>query len=45
MKNLLENIEEILLMRPGSSYVVPEVYSILRKKILDHLDSHFLAIV
>ena len=44
MKNLLDQIEEILLMGPGPSCVPPEVYSALSKKTLGHLDPYFLAI-
>jgi alanine-glyoxylate transaminase / serine-glyoxylate transaminase / serine-pyruvate transaminase len=44
MKNLLMNIEEILLMGPGPSCVPPEVYSALSCKTLGHLDPYFLEI-
>ena len=44
MKNLLDDIEEILLMGPGPSCVPPEVYSALSRKTLGHLDPYFLAI-
>jgi alanine-glyoxylate transaminase/serine-glyoxylate transaminase/serine-pyruvate transaminase len=44
MKNLLEDIEEILLMGPGPSCVPPEVYSALSRKTLGHLDPYFLKI-
>jgi alanine-glyoxylate transaminase / serine-glyoxylate transaminase / serine-pyruvate transaminase len=45
MKNLLENIEEILLMGPGPSCVPPEVYKALSRKTLGHLDPYFLKIM
>jgi alanine-glyoxylate transaminase / serine-glyoxylate transaminase / serine-pyruvate transaminase len=44
MKNLLDNIEEILLMGPGPSCVPPEVYQALSRKTLGHLDPYFLTI-
>jgi alanine-glyoxylate transaminase/serine-glyoxylate transaminase/serine-pyruvate transaminase len=44
MKNLLEDIEEILLMGPGPSCVPPEVYMALSRKTLGHLDPFFLEI-
>jgi alanine-glyoxylate transaminase/serine-glyoxylate transaminase/serine-pyruvate transaminase len=45
MKNLLENIEEILLMGPGPSCVPPQVYKALSQKTLGHLDPYFLMIM
>ncbi len=45
MKNLLENIEEILLMGPGPSCVPPQVYVALSRKTLGHLDPYFLGIM
>ncbi|MCX5809715.1 MAG: alanine--glyoxylate aminotransferase family protein [Proteobacteria bacterium] len=45
MKNLLEDIEEILLMGPGPSCVPPEVYKALSRKTLGHLDPYFLDIM
>ncbi len=45
MKNLLENIEEILLMGPGPSCVPPQVYKALSRKTLGHLDPYFLTIM
>jgi alanine-glyoxylate transaminase/serine-glyoxylate transaminase/serine-pyruvate transaminase len=45
MKNLLENIEEILLMGPGPSCVPDQVYSALSRKTLGHLDPYFLNIM
>jgi len=45
MKNLLENIEEILLMGPGPSCVPPQVYTALSRKTLGHLDPYFLKIM
>jgi alanine-glyoxylate transaminase / serine-glyoxylate transaminase / serine-pyruvate transaminase len=38
MKNLLEDIEEILLMGPGPSCVPPEGYRALGRKTPEHLD-------
>ncbi|MGZ3593326.1 MAG: pyridoxal-phosphate-dependent aminotransferase family protein, partial [Syntrophales bacterium] len=45
MKNLLENIEEILLMGPGPSCVPSQVYAALSRKTLGHLDPYFLDIM
>jgi alanine-glyoxylate transaminase/serine-glyoxylate transaminase/serine-pyruvate transaminase len=45
MKNLLDDIEEILLMGPGPSCVPPEVYWALSRKTLGHLDPYFLEIM
>jgi alanine-glyoxylate transaminase/serine-glyoxylate transaminase/serine-pyruvate transaminase len=45
MKNLLDNIEEILLMGPGPSCVPPEVYRALSQKTIGHLDPYFLKIL
>ncbi len=45
MKNLLDNIEEILLMGPGPSCVPTEVYNALSRKTLGHLDPYFLEIM
>jgi alanine-glyoxylate transaminase/serine-glyoxylate transaminase/serine-pyruvate transaminase len=45
MKNLLDEIEEILLMGPGPSCVPPEVYRALSRKTLGHLDPFFLEIM
>ena len=45
MKNLLENIEEILLMGPGPSCVPDQVYSALSRKTLGHLDPYFQIIM
>jgi alanine-glyoxylate transaminase/serine-glyoxylate transaminase/serine-pyruvate transaminase len=45
MKNLLEDIEEILLMGPGPSCVPDQVYSALSRKTLGHLDPYFLIIM
>ena len=45
MKNLLENIEEILLMGPGPSCVPPSVYKALGRSTLGHLDPYFLTIM
>jgi alanine-glyoxylate transaminase / serine-glyoxylate transaminase / serine-pyruvate transaminase len=45
MKNLLEDIEEILLMGPGPSCVPPRVYWALSRVTLGHLDPYFLKIM
>jgi alanine-glyoxylate transaminase / serine-glyoxylate transaminase / serine-pyruvate transaminase len=45
MKNLLQDLEEILLMGPGPSCVPPEVYWALGQKTLGHLDPYFLEIM
>ncbi|MFH0788908.1 MAG: aminotransferase class V-fold PLP-dependent enzyme, partial [Pseudomonadota bacterium] len=45
MKNLLEDIEEIMLMGPGPSCVPPEVYRALSRKTLGHLDPFFMEIM
>jgi alanine-glyoxylate transaminase/serine-glyoxylate transaminase/serine-pyruvate transaminase len=45
MKNLLENIEEILLMGPGPSSIHPSVYQALSYKTLGHLDPYFIQIM
>ncbi|MDI9569790.1 MAG: alanine--glyoxylate aminotransferase family protein [Pseudomonadota bacterium] len=44
-RNLLDNIEEILLMGPGPSCVPPEVYRALARPTLGHLDAYFLTIM
>lgn len=45
MKNLLDNVEEILLMGPGPSCVPDSVYKALSRRTLGHLDPYFLAIL
>lgn len=45
MKNLLDDIKEILLMGPGPSCVPPEVYKALSSKTLGHLDPYFIKIM
>lgn len=45
MKNLLDDIDEILLMGPGPSCVHPEVYRALSRFTLGHLDPHFIKIM
>lgn len=45
MKNLLDNIEEILLMGPGPSSIHPKVYEALSYKTLGHLDPYFIQIM
>ena len=44
-RNLLDNIEEILLMGPGPSCVPPAVYCALARPTLGHLDPYFLTIM
>ena len=44
-RNLLDNIEEILLMGPGPSCVPPAVYRALARPTLGHLDPYFLTIM
>lgn len=45
MKNLLDDIKEVLLMGPGPSLVPPEVYKALSSKTLGHLDPYFIKIM
>ncbi|MCX8022985.1 MAG: alanine--glyoxylate aminotransferase family protein [Syntrophorhabdaceae bacterium] len=45
MKNLLDDIEDILLMGPGPSCVPQKVYDALSKKTLGHLDPYFIKIM
>lgn len=45
MDNLLDQIEEILLMGPGPSYVPEAVYEAIGKKTLGHMDPYFLKIM
>ncbi|HVN25126.1 MAG TPA: aminotransferase class V-fold PLP-dependent enzyme [Syntrophorhabdales bacterium] len=45
MKNLLEDIEEVLLMGPGPNCVPPEVYTALSRKTLGYLDAHLMRIL
>ena len=45
MKNLLQDIEEVLLMGPGPSCVPAEVYWALSQKTLGHLDPYFLSVM
>jgi alanine-glyoxylate transaminase/serine-glyoxylate transaminase/serine-pyruvate transaminase len=45
MRNLLENIDEVLLMGPGPSCVPPEVYTALSRKTLGYLDPYLLNIL
>jgi len=45
MKNLLDDIEEILLMGPGPSCIHPEVYKALSLSTLGHLDPYFIEIM
>jgi len=42
MKNLLDNIDEVLLMGPGPSCVPDEVYRALSCKTLGHMDYYFI---
>jgi len=45
MKNLLENIDDVLLMGPGPSCVPNEVYRALSCKTLGHMDYYFIQIM
>jgi len=45
MKNLLDNIDEVLLMGPGPSCVPDEVYRALSCKTLGHMDYYFIRIM
>ena len=45
MKNLLSDIQEVLLMGPGPSCIAEPVYQALAKKTIGHLDPHFLKIM
>ncbi len=45
MKNLLDDIEEVLLMGPGPNCVPPQVYDALGKKTLGYLDAHLMKIL
>ena len=45
MKNLLEDMEEILLMGPGPSCVPDEVYAALSTKTIGHMDPYFIRIM
>ncbi|MBA7645136.1 (S)-ureidoglycine--glyoxylate transaminase [subsurface metagenome] len=45
MKNMLNDIEEILLMGPGPSYIPEPVYKALSFKTLGHMDPFFIEIM
>ncbi len=45
MKNLLDNIDDVLLMGPGPSCVPDEVYRALSCKTLGHMDYYFIRIM
>jgi len=45
MKNLLENIQPMLLMGPGPSCVHPATYQALSRGTLGHLDPYFIKIM
>lgn len=45
MKNLLNDIEEVLLMGPGPSSVPEPVYNAVSCKTLGHMDSYFVRIM
>jgi len=45
MKNLLDDLHEVLLMGPGPSCVPPEVYQALSRPTIGHLDPSFIAIM
>lgn len=44
-KNLIENVEEILLMGPGPSSIHESVYKALSQKTLGHMDPYFIQIM
>ena len=45
MKNLLDNMEKILLMGPGPSCVPDEIYKALATPTIGHMDSYFIEIM
>lgn len=45
MKNVLEDVEEVLLMGPGPSCIHESVYEALRRKTLGHMDPYFIHIM
>lgn len=45
MKNLLNDLHDVLLMGPGPSCVPPEVYKALSRPIIGHLDPSFITIM
>ena len=45
MKNLLHNIDEVLLMGPGPSCVPEEVYKALSCVSIGHMDYYFIQIM
>jgi len=45
MKNLLHDIDEVLLMGPGPSCVSEEVYKALSRNTLGHMDYYFIQIM
>lgn len=45
MKNLLKDIDEILLMGPGPSCIPGEVYRALSRNTLGHMDYYFIQIM
>ena len=44
-KNVLDNVEEILLMGPGPSCIHETVYEALGRKTLGHMDPYFIHIM
>lgn len=45
VKNVLDNVEEILLMGPGPSCIHETVYDALSQKTLGHMDPYFIHIM
>jgi alanine-glyoxylate transaminase/serine-glyoxylate transaminase/serine-pyruvate transaminase len=45
MKNLLDDIEKVLLMGPGPSQIPDEVYKALSSHCLGHMDCYFIRIM
>lgn len=45
MKNMLDDIEDVLLMGPGPSCIHSSVYAALSRKTLGHMDSNFIEIM
>ncbi len=44
-KNLIENVDEVLLMGPGPSCIHDSVYDALSQKTLGHMDPYFIQIM
>jgi alanine-glyoxylate transaminase / serine-glyoxylate transaminase / serine-pyruvate transaminase len=45
MKNLLAEVDDVLLMGPGPSCVPEQVYEAIRRPTLGHMDGQFIAIM